>query len=441
MKDELDNFSCQRCGFCCTLSGYVTLAEGEADKIAAFLNLNIYDFTERYTTLADGRRQLTLIEKDDGRCIFLSSDKTCLIQAVKPLQCVGFPHKWRSQDLEKGCEGLAAMQDTAHQNDPKQKDRIMKKVYLIIIGLSVLTASVATAKSGESADYPLDWRHVQYEPGASMLAENVLSGAKLSVSGQWQRYGPEKVVDGNLDASSHWACEKLPAVLTIEMKKAAKLGFCHIWLYYGEPRVYKFFIETSAKGKEWQRVVDWTDNQKPSGREGFKIPFKSEVDARFMRVTITDSSVRSAGGHIVELKVGQRYMELTSGLQGRVVAADKIKPGDVIADPPTQTWQASAWRNERVNGQFVLWSESAVPQLRLSCSGLSNATGGKINAESVKLRFVRNVLGSGKLYGDVLDTVESVDLPVDGYRPVWLTIAVPKTAHIYVIYSDGRQNR
>ncbi|MDD2600216.1 MAG: DUF6067 family protein [Kiritimatiellae bacterium] len=290
----------------------------------------------------------------------------------------------------------------------------------------ILSACWVVAGAGEATEYPLDWRYDQYEPGISLLADNALAGAKLTASGQWDKFGPERVVDGNLDAASHWACEQLPATLTIEMKQAAQLGYCQIWLYYD--RVYKFFIESSLDGKNWQRVVDWTKNQKPATREGFNIPFDKTVEARFLRVTVTDSSVRAAGAHIVELKVGERYTENAGSLQGRVIPADKIKPADVVAESGEQSWKGCAWRNERINGQFVVWSASAVPQLRLSCAGLRSTGGGSIAAEAVSLRFVRNVLGGNKLYGDVLDNAQSVDLAAGAYRPVWLTIKVPADA-------------
>lgn len=304
------------------------------------------------------------------------------------------------------------------------ESEIMKKI--VISMMILMAAGCSVAGPGEAAQYPMDWRFNQYEPGTSMLADSVMAGAKLTVSGQWDKFGPEHVVDGNLDPSSHWACEQLPATLTIEMKQATQLGYCHIWFYYG--RIYKFFIETSLDNKEWQRVADWTENQKTATRDGFNIPFEKAVEARFVRVTVTDSSVRGAGAHIVELKVGERYSENALNLQGLVVPTDKIIPADVIAEGAEKTWRGNAWRNERINGQFVLWSEGAVPQLRLSCSGLSSAGGGKIAADAVDLRFVRNVLGGDKLYGDVLDTAKCVDLKAGAYRPVWLTIKVPADA-------------
>ena len=99
-------FHCVRCGACCRVPGYVALAAGEPESIAAFLGLDVYAFTKQYTTLTWNRRDLSLIEKEDGGCVFLQDDNTCRIQSVKPAQCKGFPFLWRSPRLEKECVAL-----------------------------------------------------------------------------------------------------------------------------------------------------------------------------------------------------------------------------------------------------------------------------------------------------------------------------------------------
>lgn len=118
----------------------------------------------------------------------------------------------------------------------------------------------------------------------------------------------------------------------------------------------------------------------------------------------------------------------TSGLQGRAVTTAKLKPADVVGDTANKTLNLSGWRNERVNGQCVVWSHEGIAQLRLSCTELTTASGSKIPASSLNARFVRFVLGGDELYPDVLDPVERVDIVADGYRPVWLTVTVPKRA-------------
>ena len=68
------------------------------------LNMTVAGFTERYTRLRDDRLGLSLQDRDNGACIFLSEDPvSCLIQAAKPKQCRDFPLGWKYQDWESIC--------------------------------------------------------------------------------------------------------------------------------------------------------------------------------------------------------------------------------------------------------------------------------------------------------------------------------------------------
>lgn len=284
----------------------------------------------------------------------------------------------------------------------------------------------AAALSGRGEPTPaLNWRMDTYEPVPPRLADP-LDGATLSVSGQWSDRGPHFVTDGKVDANNHWACELLPAVLTVTLREPATLQAARIWFYFGEPRVYAFFLEASPDGKTWTRVADWTRNDRPATAEGFVVPFSQPVEARALRVTITDSSVRGAGGHIVEFQVTPT--DFAPGLRGRCVPLDRITAANAEGDETQRCWRAAAWRNERVHGQFVVWSSEPVPQLRLSCSALRGARGAEIPAAAAVPRFVRYVLADKQPVGDILDTAERLDLPAGGYRPVWLTVTVPPRA-------------
>ncbi|HNX33788.1 MAG TPA: discoidin domain-containing protein [Kiritimatiellia bacterium] len=255
----------------------------------------------------------------------------------------------------------------------------------------------------EASTSLLNWRYDTYEPEAPVLA-SPLKDAKLTVSGQWSDRGPHFVTDGKIEAGNHWACEQLPAVLTIEMRETTRLSACRVWPYFGEPRVYKFFVEASPDNQAWTRVVDWTRNERPATAEGFAIPFERQVEAKYVRVTITDSSVRGAGGHIVEFQVAESA--LIPGLHGRHVPTERITAANAQGDEALKTWRAAAWRNERAHGQFVVWSPDAVPQLRLCASALRSDAGAEIPAAAVLPRFVRYVLADKQLAGDILDTAE-----------------------------------
>ena len=132
----------------------------------------------------------------------------------------------------------------------------------------------------------------------------------------------------------------------------------------------------------------------------------------------------------------------TEGFRGRCVPLVRITAENAVGDESAKTLKVAGWRNERVNGQFVVWSAAGERQLRLESGDLVSENG-RIPASAVRGRFVRYVRASlaykGKtivpeqFVGDCLDDVAStdtgwLDMPPNGFRPVWVTISVPKTA-------------
>jgi Fe-S-cluster containining protein len=99
-------FACRQCGACCRVPGPVRLEASEVGALAAFLDLDVYAFTKRYTQLTKDRQCLTLTENEDGSCVFLQPDHRCLVQHVKPLQCKEFPAKWHFSGYEKICRAM-----------------------------------------------------------------------------------------------------------------------------------------------------------------------------------------------------------------------------------------------------------------------------------------------------------------------------------------------
>ncbi len=103
MTEAVDQFKCLRCGNCCTIRGSVRLRGTEPETIAAHLNLSIPEFTGNYTDITPDRLGLKLKDHPDGSCIFLGSDRLCVINDNKPEQCKGFPLKWNYDDWKKVC--------------------------------------------------------------------------------------------------------------------------------------------------------------------------------------------------------------------------------------------------------------------------------------------------------------------------------------------------
>ena len=106
MADPRDDFKCARCGACCEWKGYVRLTELDVKDIAKFLDMEIEEFTDSYTRITDDRRSLSLTENADGSCVFYRKNPShCLINDVKPSQCVKFPREWNFDGWEKQCAG------------------------------------------------------------------------------------------------------------------------------------------------------------------------------------------------------------------------------------------------------------------------------------------------------------------------------------------------
>jgi hypothetical protein len=100
-------FSCRRCGACCRWPGCVKLTGEEADEIASFLEISPQEFIDRFTRFSPDRLYLSLLEKADGSCQWLSdaAPAACLIEPVKPRQCRDFPLKWNFPGWQELCGG------------------------------------------------------------------------------------------------------------------------------------------------------------------------------------------------------------------------------------------------------------------------------------------------------------------------------------------------
>ncbi len=99
-------YLCQRCGNCCRWPGDVIVTDEEVGPIAGFLNLSESEFIQQFTRLSANRQHLSIIDKEDGSCVFLEGLNTCKIQSFKPDQCKGFPNKWRFDGWREVCEAI-----------------------------------------------------------------------------------------------------------------------------------------------------------------------------------------------------------------------------------------------------------------------------------------------------------------------------------------------
>jgi uncharacterized protein len=98
-------WKCERCTACCRWPGDVKVDATEVAGIAAFLELSEADFIGTYTRLRTDRKGLSLTEKADDSCIFLSGNE-CQINEVKPQQCRDFPNKWNFPGWRQVCHAI-----------------------------------------------------------------------------------------------------------------------------------------------------------------------------------------------------------------------------------------------------------------------------------------------------------------------------------------------
>ena len=90
---------CQKCknSVCCSKPFYAFVIEREYEKIIKFckekkISIDMDKvFLDFASNSSNGSKNYLISKKDTGQCIFLGPDKRCLIEEVKPLDCLFWP--------------------------------------------------------------------------------------------------------------------------------------------------------------------------------------------------------------------------------------------------------------------------------------------------------------------------------------------------------------
>jgi hypothetical protein len=295
--------------------------------------------------------------------------------------------------------------------------------------------------------------HKPYEPADTSPfdgRENILRGAKVSVSDHWSDRVGEFAVDGRHDAAGdHWGSEKTPCHLTVQLPRTRELNAVRLWTFWNNERSYRYLIEGSTDGTTWKTLADRRNNKSPATAAGETFFFPA-IQVQQVRTTFTgNSDGKATGGHLVEIegfsvptadlaesaKREAVWQSVPPGLHGAVGTKDVRYARDIPPQSggPTK-WSAVAWRGERVAGQIMLWTATGAEQVRLAATPLRADAGKEIPTSAIKLRFVRYVLsddgkpGARDVVADVLDTAERLDLAPRTARPVWISLDVPADA-------------
>ena len=112
LEYSIQEFACARCGNCCRGDGYVRVTPDDIIRMAMQLSITVTEFQSAYTRPPEILAQaevgdLWLLDKPGPQqeCIMLE-DNLCKVHRSKPVQCVGFPMKWRTPDIMDYCEGM-----------------------------------------------------------------------------------------------------------------------------------------------------------------------------------------------------------------------------------------------------------------------------------------------------------------------------------------------
>lgn len=306
--------------------------------------------------------------------------------------------------------------------------------------MSLMMALVALFLHSIAVAEPLE--HEPFEPPRGKMfgpAENVFLHAKTSGSIPLANHPAILAVDGiEFNHESFWASRGLPAHLTLDLEEPKPLNMICIWLNWDRDAFYQYMIEGSLDGRTWNLLVDQRRNTERATELGECFYFPEQT-VHYVRVTFESMSVISdVSGCIVEIMgfnasqqcVGQwrAWMQVPKDLNSTVASIDERYDRETVPTLAKQTmqWADTAWRGERVNAQFLLWSHGRVRGVRLKSTSLQDEEGHEIPVSCVKPSYVRYVLGDGKLSPDVLDD-RSNSIPMKPFtvRPIWATIDVP----------------
>jgi hypothetical protein len=111
---------------------------------------------------------------------------------------------------------------------------------------------------------------------------------------------------------------------------------------------------------------------------------------------------------------------------------------------PDMEWNATAWKNEKVHTQLVLWGNKGVKNLQVTVTDLKDAEGNIIEKENITTGFVQYVMtdefkgGCGyrkttdfdsSRVADIINTdVSSIKLEKRSTQPIWISVKVPADA-------------
>jgi hypothetical protein len=131
---------------------------------------------------------------------------------------------------------------------------------------------------------------------------NLTTGKPVTASGVAAPSTPaENAVDGIVDRNFHWdSSAGAPQWWQVDLEGSHKLNRIQVFTYWDGHRYYQYRIDVSLDGKNWNPVIDFSQNTDKATAAGFMHTF-DPIIARYIRVTMLHNSA-NPGLHLVEVR-------------------------------------------------------------------------------------------------------------------------------------------
>ncbi len=172
-----------------------------------------------------------------------------------------------------------------------------------------------TIHGGEIRVYELQPGEVTLPPCTRFV--NYALNQPVTCSSALKGCDAEKAVNGNRGRWDYWWSDTdpkrhyvfdMPQWLRVDLGEPKAIDHVSVLFHWWDHeslqtrlRVYKYVIEASVDGEDWQTVIDESRNEDPVSREGTERWFEP-VEARYVRLTVLRNSAMS-GARVVELEV------------------------------------------------------------------------------------------------------------------------------------------
>ena len=175
----------------------------------------------------------------------------------------------------------------------------------------------------------------KYDPNKE--PKNLSMGATATASQiDWER-GPERALDGNF--GTYWDGGQIGSGqwMMVDLGEVCKLTEIQATTYHdADTRHYLYYIEVSTDGENWTKVADREETYGTvPAFKGETYTFAEEIEAQYVRVTVTKNSVNGYC-HVKELEIwGYPAVIRENVALGKVVSSSNTDLGrsaDVVVD-------------------------------------------------------------------------------------------------------------